>query len=404
MNDAWEILRLDPATADEKQVRSAYARLLKLNRPDQNPAGFQQLRDAYEHALQWLRRPREEEDEIDALLTEAEASAAKADTDKDHEEAAPPPATHQSKSPPDREWPHQWSYSLYALNAALKKTASLGSREANPDIRAALEALAVDAREQYIPAAALVIMIEDAFDFHDRFHTFAHAAPDLLLLRLLEDGGADIVRRTLSHLEGFANSPRMASLASFLTAQEAALWDESNADIAFRILRAIAFHRPALAEKLAQILHGQIDPIKHAADFEEVATRIKQGHMFRNIRAESRQFWGERLAAGPVPPPCDWSTGPARIALYDAIFSGPHWSGFETARSLVPADVWDNAWRQRHLLKYTTGTRRILNGIHQSSYLGIIAFILAFFGIRSCQQIQIRPPNPLPPKTSPLQR
>ncbi|ELY5871706.1 hypothetical protein SNN82_001923 [Cronobacter sakazakii] len=52
---ALEILGLEPG-ADERAIKRAYARLLKVCRPDDDPQGFQQLRDAYETALEQARR------------------------------------------------------------------------------------------------------------------------------------------------------------------------------------------------------------------------------------------------------------------------------------------------------------------------------------------------------------
>ncbi|EOL9007069.1 hypothetical protein ACRV4U_000541 [Cronobacter sakazakii] len=52
---ALEILGLEPG-ADERAIKRAYARLLKGCRPDDDPQGFQQLRDAYETALEQARR------------------------------------------------------------------------------------------------------------------------------------------------------------------------------------------------------------------------------------------------------------------------------------------------------------------------------------------------------------
>lgn len=47
----WEVLGLTP-DADTRSIKRRYAALLKHNRPDDNPAGFQRLREAYERALQ----------------------------------------------------------------------------------------------------------------------------------------------------------------------------------------------------------------------------------------------------------------------------------------------------------------------------------------------------------------
>lgn len=47
----WETLQLDPATATVRDVKKAYAGLLKTCRPDQDPEGFRKLHDAYTLAL-----------------------------------------------------------------------------------------------------------------------------------------------------------------------------------------------------------------------------------------------------------------------------------------------------------------------------------------------------------------
>ncbi|WP_010196599.1 J domain-containing protein, partial [Pseudomonas amygdali] len=50
--NCWSILGLD-APSDIRSIKRRYAVLLKQNRPDEDPAGFQRLRDAYEQALSW---------------------------------------------------------------------------------------------------------------------------------------------------------------------------------------------------------------------------------------------------------------------------------------------------------------------------------------------------------------
>jgi hypothetical protein len=76
---AWLGLRAD---ADERDVKRAYAARLKTVRPDEDPAGFQLLREHYEQALAWCAHR--------ARMAEAEAVAATSDdveTDGGSEEA-----------------------------------------------------------------------------------------------------------------------------------------------------------------------------------------------------------------------------------------------------------------------------------------------------------------------------
>ena len=67
MNNCWQILQIEP-TADEKAIKKAYAVLLKHNKPDKNPQGFQQLREAYETALneRYWYADDEDDDEYDS--------------------------------------------------------------------------------------------------------------------------------------------------------------------------------------------------------------------------------------------------------------------------------------------------------------------------------------------------
>ncbi|HEX9171327.1 MAG TPA: J domain-containing protein [Telluria sp.] len=50
----WDILCIEP-TGDQRDIKRAYARLLKGARPEDDPAAFQELRDAYEYALNEAR-------------------------------------------------------------------------------------------------------------------------------------------------------------------------------------------------------------------------------------------------------------------------------------------------------------------------------------------------------------
>lgn len=52
MATIWDVLGIEPTT-DESEIRRAYARELKLRRPDKDPKGFQALREAFDSAKRY---------------------------------------------------------------------------------------------------------------------------------------------------------------------------------------------------------------------------------------------------------------------------------------------------------------------------------------------------------------
>jgi curved DNA-binding protein CbpA len=56
MNDPYQILGLDPDSADDAGVQAAYVAKLREHPPERDPEGFQRLRGAYEQLRTRRRR------------------------------------------------------------------------------------------------------------------------------------------------------------------------------------------------------------------------------------------------------------------------------------------------------------------------------------------------------------
>ena len=104
--NCWAILRLDPTT-DTRAIKKAYAVLLKQNRPDENPSGFQTLHDAYQQALDWARHQAEDVVEppppARARLQQQPKPVGTTDTDLSAPEYILPEQTTTEPEPPSEE-------------------------------------------------------------------------------------------------------------------------------------------------------------------------------------------------------------------------------------------------------------------------------------------------------------
>ena len=83
--NAWEVLGIEP-TSDKKEIKKAYARLLKQYHPEENPEEFKQIQAAYQQCLH-------PDQEIESISFEQNKQDVKTQpiSTKEEDEIIPPP-------------------------------------------------------------------------------------------------------------------------------------------------------------------------------------------------------------------------------------------------------------------------------------------------------------------------
>lgn len=198
------------ANADERAVKRAYAKRLKVTRPDEDAAAFQALNEAYQMALAYIRwRDAQDEDEDEDEGGEpeegAEAQEAEAQTPADAPMpesgpvVAPPPDPAQSPEvitvdPADitlLETPQEYIFSVVEFVAQMRS----GGHYANPDrfrawIRERMRDWPITAKPAFAHAI-IVHVLENSLHLH----------PDIYDVLIEELGLNDVSNRFIDPLE-----------------------------------------------------------------------------------------------------------------------------------------------------------------------------------------------------------
>ncbi len=403
MADPWSILGLRSDTADEKQVRSAYARLLKVHRPDQDLEGFQRLRSAYEQALEWLQfravsEEGEQPDDADEWEPEEESPAFSdpalappplpsswADGEVPflpHKLGQPPPPKeqHQRKLPrPERNWPREWSYSIETLDRAMQDP-----RRYLDIINMALRALAVDVQECGIPHNALECIISDAFETDAGL--FGMTAPVAILSHLLQGGRTAFLKRAMNALKQAGSQAHLTTLVKKLDECEIDAWSAHIADVFFRAAGLVALHQPFLAQSMMRKLRGFLDASAYSLQFASLETSISRGMALRELTPDCRVFWSQRLEHPEAP--CDWEAEPSVNALNNMMLLGPMWAGYPLVKSVVPAEVLANAWKYQWVQVTMFRLKKMCSRVNfQTAAFAVVGGIFLITGAHLATQV-----------------
>jgi hypothetical protein len=315
MQSPWQILNLDPDTATEREVKSAYARLIKLHRPDTDPEGFQRVREAYEIGLSLLRQ----RDQASTSEDHAQAPAAELAADPAPEEAA-------SRSLPP------------ALIEAELACTQAQTADDSAALAKAIGALFFACRSLETGRAAIQLWQESLHRVTGgRSALAALGVTTPQLIAEMEAGSSMIAHACIGHWEQAHDLASMSHLGNELLTHASTLHSPEAAVVALRLAMECGFAFPKLATNLINYAFPHLDREARERFLPQVEQQVRLGMLFTGFRDDQQAFWHQRLRR----PQEDWNwNDPASEAAIEYLVSarGETWEGYAILKQAAPAE------------------------------------------------------------------
>lgn len=376
----WAFLGLDRATSSGRDVKRAYARLLKLHRPDQDPEGFQRVSDAYQQALRELasadsepvavKQPQTVPPPLSTALpdTAMESPAAAALPDAGGESdpsllspsspdgpvmeetkaaASPEPSPRQLEDFPDL--PEKFLTAFENLKQRLQRAAHV------PEVPE-FNLLRNMVRENPALAAPWAAMLEALFSTERglRMLPQIHARDVLMLMQHGESSCA--ARILLSWRDDVSLLSRLTQLANQMLDRKVA--DQPGMPAAMHFTAKLAaFYLPPVSARLADELYRQTGPGVREQVVREIEIRSAAGKIFSILSHPQRRFWEHQLfesGEGGT----NWSSPENAAALKTVLLNcDQNWEGWPIVAQIVPREVLDDSLRRERLAQAETNVR-----------------------------------------------
>ncbi|HSI62877.1 MAG TPA: hypothetical protein VLE43_07150 [Candidatus Saccharimonadia bacterium] len=322
MNDPWQILILDRHTATEKDVKAAYARLLKQHRPDTDPEGFRRVREAYEAALDWLRN------RISSLPEVSYAAGTGAEGDKDAAGKGNrldlPVVFEDFPLPTD---------ARDAL-ATVETAAQSGNVE---QLEAALMTFHDRCEAGGVSGASRATALERAF--HGKVNDLAGAVTNSFLIRMAELGQTNLSHLVVSAWQEADDRGRLVQFSRALLENVQKLGTPDGAVLLARVGMLTGLEQPEMASTLANAAYPYLPVDARQHLMEKLEQEAALGKLFAEVSPSMKPFWFQRLRQENEG--YDWNSPEARKALNDVIDRNRYsWQGWGIVKHLLPAPNW----------------------------------------------------------------
>lgn len=319
-DDPWQVLELDPRMATLADVKRAYARLLKDNRPDQNPAGFMRLRAAYESAQNLIK----------GGLAPASAPVVKFEpaTKPVVEQAAMPTPSTEGRLAP--ELPSEVKEACEAMRQAVLS-------KVRQKVRIAWAAYEEAAEKNDMGKESRWLLFIEVFA--GNIPLLADACTDERLLEHLKHGEMRLLRLVTGYWSKQADAKRLDEFCVSLTRQRQ-LADSENGALAM-VVAAIALGawNPEQAARLAQrafprLPTSQRTELAGMVDFETML-----GRLVGPLPQHFKMPWVEVLRHGEAEKP--WNQIITRDMVVALLrYCGPQWPGLSFLSQRLKPESW----------------------------------------------------------------
>jgi hypothetical protein len=320
MNDPWQILILDANTATERDVKAAYARLLKQHRPDADPEGFRRVREAYEVAIATIR-------DRDAQGTPPPAYA-QMSREGDAEQAAAQAVPESIPLTVELPETVQPSYS------EVERAVASGNAE---QLEAALQAFHGQCESARVDPTMRDTALEHACA--GQVKLLATAIPDKMLLRFAELGRANLPHTILSVWLEEERRDRIVEFGRAMLEHARSLATPDGALLMARVGVMVGLELPRMASSLGNLAFPHLPVDARTQILGQLEQEAALGQVFEEVTPAMKPFWFERLRHASETH--DWSDTHSVRALDDLIHRNRYvWQGWGIIQQLLPEDRW----------------------------------------------------------------
>ena len=334
MQTPWQTLELDPGTATEKDIKIAYARLLKQHRPDIDPEGFRRVREAYELGLVIIREMANQSARTATAAPVAEPLLTAA-------QSHPPAPSASTTSPSDSTTPAMENPALPPSLTAAEDTVTRALAAGDSAAAArAIGSLFYTCRQMDAGSAGIRL-------WQESLHRVTGGRCDLVasgvtcsqMMAEMEAGSSIIAHACIGHWESVTDMDSLTRLAEAMLSEPRRVNSPEAALVALRLALEVGFPSPALSMRLVNLAFPHLDRETREQVLPRIDQQTQVGALFAGFRDDQLRYWHQRFRRPSTK--WNWNDSASDTAIdYLVSARDQDWHGLTLIKEMSPPDWW----------------------------------------------------------------